>query len=271
MLKILAGTIVLFAGVLLCATVVAIAIRRFRQDSDARHLLASLAAAVVALASGVAAQLFVWLNLLEPAVGFLGVTASTVAIAYLSSVFSIPVGMGWGWACSFVFNSADALRRPSAPSLVVRGLVIGLAVTSVLVLVVFVGRLAWYGHDNTIGLPGLSVAYVFLGAMVLLAAGVTPHFGDTGPGVALRRIGAGLAAAVILAVGVFVGAVAIDSLLLGARRLAEAWNVLIFFYPFYLMASFAIAGALLFYGGRMFVRSWFRLAVTSASSGSPHR
>ena len=72
---------------------------------------------------------------------------------------------------------------------------------------------------------------------------------------------AGVAIAVILAVGVFVGAVAVDSLLLGARRLVEAWNVLIFFYPFYLMGSFVIAGALLVYGGRMFVRTWCRLAA----------
>jgi hypothetical protein len=47
---------------------------------------------------------------------------------------------------------------------------------------------------------------------------------------------------------------------MGARRLAEAWNVLIFFYPIYLMVSFGIAGGLLFYGGRMFARTWFRLS-----------
>jgi len=122
-------------------------------------------------------------------------------------------------------------------------------------VVILVGRLAWYGHDDTIGLPGLLVAFVFLSLMMLLAIRVASSFRNASTGAVLRQVGAGSVAAVILALGVFIAAVAVDSLRLGATRLVEAWNVLIFFYPIYLIVSFGIARALVFYGGRMLVRT----------------
>lgn len=51
-MRIVVGTTGLLAGVLLCAVVIAIAIQRFRKGNDARDLLASLAAAAVAVVSG---------------------------------------------------------------------------------------------------------------------------------------------------------------------------------------------------------------------------
>jgi hypothetical protein len=260
MLEIAVGTIGLLAGVLLCAAMIAIAIRRFRQDSDVKYLLASLAGAAVALVSGAVTQFILFYNLLDPETGFFGVTAGTAVVSYFSSFLSIPVGMGWGWACSFAFKSAHATRQPSASSFVVRGLVFALVATSVLVVVSFVGRLTWYGHDSTIGFPGILVALVFPGLMMIFAAGIASNFRNTSTGAALQQAGIWFAGAVILALGLFVGAVAADSLALGATRLAETWNVLILFYPFYLIASFGIAGALLFYGGRMLARTWPRLS-----------
>ena len=133
--------------------------------------------------------------------------------------------MGCGWGVGLLFKPANATRQPSAPSFVVRGLVSALVATSVLVVVVFVGRLAWYGHDNTIGVPGLSFASVFLNLMTLLTIRVASNLRNASAGAVLRQVGAGSVAAVVLALGVFIGAVAVGSLLLGATRLAEAWNV----------------------------------------------
>ena len=260
MLRIAVETIGLLAGVLLCAVVIASAIRRFRQDGNVKHLLASLAAAAVALVSGAATQFILSYNLQQPETGFFGITAASAAVSYFSSFLSIPVGMGWGWACGFVLNAANATRQPSTPSFVVSGLVFAVVATSVLVVVTFVGKLAWHGHDSTIGLPGISAALVFPGLMMILAAGITSNLRNTSIGVALQQVGIWCAGAIILALGLFVGAVAVDSLPLGAKRLAETWNVLILFYPFYLIASFGIAGALLFYGGRMLTRTWSRLS-----------
>ena len=260
MLTFAVGITGLLAGVLLCAGVIARAIRRFRQDKGVKDLLASLAAAAVALLSGALTQFVLSYNLLEPETGFFGVTAATAVVSYFSSFLSIPVGMGRGWACSFAFNAARAARQPSAPSFVVRGLVVSFIATSVLVIVAFVGRLAWHGHDSTIGLPGISVALVFPGLMLVLAAGIAANLRNTNAGAALRQVGIWFAGAIVVALGLFVGAVAVDSLPLGARRLAEMWNILILFYPFYLIASLGIAGALLFYGGRMLTRTWCRVS-----------
>jgi hypothetical protein len=258
-LRVAAGAIGLLAGVLMCALVIVFAIGRFRRDGEGKDLLASLAAAIVALVCGAVTQFVVFYMLVQPETGFYGVTASTAVVSYLSSVLSIPIGMGWGWVCRFALNPAQATRS-SAPSFVVRGLVIAMIATSLLVVAAFVGRLARHGHDSTIGLPGISAALAFPALMMIVAAGLAGSLRTIGPGRALRQVGLGLAASVILALGVFVAALAVDSLPLGTKRLAETWNVLILFYPVYLVASCGIAGALLFYGGRIFARTLSRLS-----------
>ena len=250
--------IALLPGTLLCGAVILTASRRYRRDRDVKKLLVSLVAAIIALIFGFMAQLVVWFYVFQVEAGFSGVTASGVLLAYFATLLSVPAGMAWGWALSLLGSLANAPGQARAPGFIVGGLAYSFLATTVLALAILAARLARYGHDGTIGVPELAADFVFLGGMTLLAVGVMSNFRKMGVGVALRRIGVGFAGSVMLALGIFVAAVAVDSLRPGFARLIEAWNVLIFFYPFYLGGSFALAAVLLLYGGRMFARTWSR-------------
>ncbi|MBR1226385.1 MULTISPECIES: hypothetical protein [unclassified Bradyrhizobium] len=261
MLEIAVGMIALLAGALLGGAVAVTARRRYRRDGDVKKLLVSLVAAIVALVTALLTHFVVLINIYLPTGGFSGVTGGRVLLVYCSSLLSVPVGLAWGWVLSFVGSPADATGQERASGLVVRGLAFSLFATTALAIVALAARLAGHGHDNTIGPPGIAAAFVFLGLMMLWAVGITTNFRNMSAGRAVQRVGAGFASSVMLALGIFIAAVAVESLFPGLTRLVEAWNVLIFFYPFYLGGSFALAAVLFFFGGRIFARTWSRLSL----------
>jgi hypothetical protein len=229
------------------------AILHYRQGADVKRLLVSLTAAAVALVSGVAILVVIVVCALLPTDGFRGATAGTVADAYAASLLSVPAGVGWGWALS-VWRPGMMNGRSFAV-----GLGLFVFATCASAMASLAEGLARYGHNYAIDFPGLSAVFVFLGAVMLLAIRLVWRDRRDGMVPALRSIGAAFRDALMLALGVYAIALAAYSLLIGAGPLVEAWNVLIFFYPIYLIGSVGLAGALLFYGGRFFARTWSRL------------
>jgi hypothetical protein len=113
-----------------------------------------------------------------------------------------------------------------------------------------------YGRDFTIGVPGISAAIVFLGVMMLLAVRLIWDNDGDRIVAALRYVGFIFGDAVILTLGTYILALAAYTLSMGTTHIFETWNVLVFFYPIYFIASFALGGALLFLGVKIFVKAW---------------
>jgi hypothetical protein len=180
--------------------------------------------------------------------------------AYLSSFLSVPLGLAWGWGLSFLRGPVDATGQ-RASDFAVRGLGWCMLAATAPLTVDLVARLILYGHDKSIGSTEIAAGMVFLGVMTLSAAGITLNISNLNAWLALRQAGIGFGCSIMLAVGMIIAAVAVESLFLGLARLVEAWNVLFFFYPFYLGGSFALAAVLFFYGGRIFARTWPRLSL----------
>jgi hypothetical protein len=254
------GTSALLAGIGLCGAIVVMAIKRYRRDADIKSLLVSLAAALVAPATGFFTLLVVFIHVQELTSGPPKFTAGRALFTYFSVLVSIPLGMGWGWVLNFVRRPGDAAAQ-RASDFAVRGLAYGMLAASTFQTVDLVARLIGHGHDNSIAAPGLAAALVFLGVTLLASAGMTLNIRNLNAGHALREAAIGVGCAVLLALGIFIAAVAVGSLFLGLNRLVEAWNVLIFFYPFYLGGSLALAAVMVFYGGRLFARTWSRLSL----------
>lgn len=262
MAKVVTMAIGFVAGVALCFAIIVAAILRFRQNADVKSLLVSLAAAAVALVLGLLTQIIITFNAPLALPGYPGATASSALFAYVLALLSAPVGMGWGWASSLVRNPATAAPGETAGAFAVRGLMLGLLAGSGFTLACLLATLARHGHDNTIAVPGLAAACSFLGAMIFTAALALSRCWDESIGAVLRHIGIGVGATVLLALGVLAGATAVVSLSLDMGRRAEAWNVLIFFYPIYILGLIALAAALLLFAAKTFVRMQSRLPAS---------
>lgn len=122
----------------------------------------------------------------------------------------------------------------------------------------------------------LWVGALLCGAVIIVASRRYRQDGD------VKKLLASLVAAIVALVSGFVTQLVVASIILqwanslrvtdgnvlaaclsslvSAPVIVEALNVAIVFYPFYLIGSFAIAAVLLFYGGRMFTRTWSRLS-----------
>ena len=251
----------ILAGLLLCLAVIVTAIRRFRRDSDVGDLLAALLAAVVALASGTLTPIIIAFTV--PALsGQLVVTAGNLTFACLSILVSAPLGMGWGWASSFVWRPAAAVPWKSRRKFVVRGMLLGLLAASTSIPACSLAILARHGHDGTITFPGLLAGLSFFGATILVTALIFARCWNQTTGEALRQIGTGLGAAIFVAFGVLAGAIGVASLLQDAASRFNAWSILILFYPFYILALFAIALALTFLAARTLAHLWSRLPTS---------
>jgi hypothetical protein len=250
--SVLIGWMGLLAGGLLCTALIVSAILHYRQSADLAQLAVSLIAAVVAFCSGFA-LLLICLAYDVLSRGNSQASSNTAALAYATSVFSVPAGVCWGLALSvWQRPSGTTWRDPAAP-LFERGLGAFVIAGTISAIWSLVDGLVRYGYDDlTIGFPGLCAAFVFLGTMLLLAAWLVRNDRGIGLPNALLYIVATVGDAIMLALGLYIPLAAVSTLLKGSTWIFHTWNVLVFFYPVYFILSLGIGGALLFYGGKLF-------------------
>lgn len=230
-------------------------VQNYNRTHDARQSLWWLGAAAVAILSGLLSAICFGMHSapFEPG----KVTENNVIAAYVSSLLSLPAGLGWVWSSGFIRYDASPGRQVDTTA---QSFLLFWLASNIVVAACVIEPLFRSGYDtHRIGFAGFVGLATFMTLSILLAARLYERAGRQSRRDVLRLVGTCMLASALLAAGLQTGAEAIDSLMQSSYTRLNAWNIAIVLYPVWIAFLCGTSLVLSYLGGRQVMTVLARL------------